>query len=159
MKTRKILLTLITIIALLFSLSPKSFAAKNSVEDQSITSHTIVLSISAVSSEDDGIVPYIWGEFNPGTVSHNIYNTPSFYIPDRYFAYEVSATATNGSPVNENFSVALKYNSATKSIISGKANGSVYKNDWIDVVPGNYYFAVNNSTNSDLSIKITYYSW
>lgn len=159
MKTKRFLATLLTILTLVGSFPCMAFAADNSDENPEITSHTIVLSVPAADPDEEGIVPYIWDEQEPGIADRSEYKTKPFYVSDRYFAFEAHATATNGDPVNENYKVALVFNNSDKSVISGTADGSHYKQDWITVSSGTYYIAVRNYTSSNLKVYIKYYSW
>lgn len=152
MKTKKIWAVLLAILMCLTS----SITAFATDEIPAVTPHTITIEVPAGES---GVMPLIWGQFSPGIMDGVVYNTPSFYVPDPHFAYEVYATAMNGNPVNEPYAVSLMMGNGVKAHIQGTANGSHYKNDWISVTSGNYYFRINNATSYNLSVYITYYSW
>ena len=121
---------------------------------------TIELTLDpAESTDDSGIMPLIWGQFGPAVANNASVNTAEFYVSDRYFAYEVTAIGIDGQAVNGKFAVALIGGSAAQATISGDANGSPLKADWITMTSGNYHFRIYNNTSSSLNFSITYYSW
>ena len=89
--------------------------------------------------------------------------TVKFAIPNKYFAYEVSATDSNGNACSAIYSVNLLYQPTLSVIATNSgltANGSSSKIDWITVSAGSdYLFKLCNSSNITLKINITYYSW
>ncbi|MCI9454401.1 MAG: hypothetical protein HFG83_11350 [Dorea sp.] len=150
-------ISLLLTIIVCFSMSISAFAADedNFVIPKDIKETTITYQIDP--NDVDGIQPFIWNTEERETNKQTAY-TPFFTIPDRYFAYEITATSDNPSG---QFSVALiDKNSVTIRSISGIADGSYRKSDWIDVTAGQVYqFKVTNQTNSYLKFTITYYSW
>lgn len=122
--------------------------------------HTISVTLApAESIDDNGIMPLIWGQETPAIIDNASYTSPDFYVSDRYFAFEASAIGINGQAVNGKFSVALISGSSTKASVSGDANGTISKKDWITMTPGDYHFKISNNTSSYLNFTVTYYSW
>ena len=80
-------------------------------------------------------------------------------IPDRYFAFEYSATGS----VSGSYRVELLFG-ATLSPIAGAGstvNSGTDKIDWIDLSDTGYkyLFCITNYTGSPINVTITYYSW
>lgn len=149
-------LSLILALTLCVSMSVTAFAEGPS-DIPELEKTTITYDVPAAEEDDDGIEPLIWGQETHEPNVQTRYTTP-FVIPDRYFAYEV--TATSGNP-NGECAVALM-NSYMWAIASETvfANGVMEKRDWIEVHPGeSYQFRITNLTGSNLKVTITYYSW
>ena len=121
----------------------------------------LCMTSSTLALAEGSIQPRIWDRtvntLNPNTITYDI----PFNIPDRYFAFEVYATGVNGQPVpNGYYAVALMYDITTSiSTMTGIADGTNYKKDWIDLIPDEYQFKVFNYTDSPITVTITYYSW
>lgn len=127
-------------------------------EMPAVKATTVEFTVDANS--ESAIMPRIWNQVSYTLNSQTITYGLRFNVPDRYFAYEASAVATNGGTATGNFSASLMLNaSITLASIAGNANGTVYKNDWIDLGSGDYLFKVSNSTDTTLTVTITYYSW
>lgn len=114
------------------------------------------------SAEGATVMPRAWWQ--------NSYNVPtdatyslSFVVPERYMAFEASATDYNGNSVSGTYRVDLLYVS-TASLIASMTkdiNGVTYKLDWIDLqaTNQNMIFKIWNSTNVPIRVNLTYYSW
>lgn len=155
-------ISLLVVLSLTLGLSMTALAEEDNggiPELENVEKHEIIYELPAPSSDDsdEGVQPLIWGQETHEPMVPTRYTTP-FVIPDRYFAYEMSATS--GNP-NGTYAVALmdKYMDVVTSR-STIANGSTLKNDWIDVDAGEtFQFRITNLTNSTLKVTITYYSW
>ena len=160
MKQKKRLLTLVLALVLCFTLSTTSFAADTNNMPE-VKKETVTFSLDAGESTM-AVQPRIWNQTSM-TVQPNSHTTGlKFYIPDRYFAYEVYVTNSNGSTSNSNFALSLMYDvTSTVTSISGIANGTTYKNDHIDLTSGGRYynFRFINNSNNTLTFYVTYYSW
>ena len=163
MKHFKKLIALFLAMVLATSFATTAMAAEtDSGIPENATRHTIELTVAPdgtiEGTDEDGVAPFMWDQENY-TVSGDKTYTLQFYVSDRYFAYEMSATNSSGSG---NYSVALMTNSGQTQITSknGVADGTVYKNDWIEL-PGdlNYLFMISNYTGTSINVTITYYSW
>lgn len=158
MKKAKKLFSLILAVAMCLSFSVTAFAAET---DQAVLEkHVVTLSVKP--GDDAGIMPAMWDQ-NTYTVGVGITTyTPQFIIPDRYFAYEMSATGVSGAPVSVPYSVALMYD-VTGLVASqnGIANGVSTKYDWIDLgfTGGSYLFRIINGGSEAINVTLTYYSW
>jgi len=154
-------------LSMVFCFSTAVFATENDTNGipEYATRHTIELTLAPGETIGDdsnsGVAPYIWGDPSMSLVDHNSAYTSSFYVSDRYFAYEMEATKTDGTETQQGYCVALEYvNGGVIASMSGHADGSLYKNDWITInVDGYYRFLVSNNTDYDLRVLMTYYSW
>ena len=129
-------------------------------EMPAVKATTVEFTVDANS--ESAIMPRIWNQVSYTLNSQTITYGLRFNVPDRYFAYEASAVAANGGTVTSgHFAVALMADAVTLiASSSGNADGTVYKNDWIDLGSGgNYLFKVCNYTNTAITVSITYYSW
>lgn len=159
MKTKRIFAILLAVVCMLTCMPCTAFAAENSNENSVVTSHTITIEIPAGESCESEVMPCIWEQEDQYVSSGSVFDTAEFYIPDRYFAYEICGTPVNGSLSSRFFYVNLMFKGATKTSFGAPANGTTEKNDWISIVPQDYYFQVINPTDYNLSVTITYYSW
>lgn len=158
MKNLKKMLSFVLAIVLVFGANlTTAFAAEPGDTVTEPVRHTIEVVVEP--GEEAGIMPLMWGQFTPAIVADYVYNTDSFYVSERYFAYECKANDLNGNSVNGSYTVSLMKSSARIASISRPANGETYKLDWLDIGSGTYYFKITNSTNVDLNFTITYYSW
>ncbi len=125
------------------------------------TKHTIEVSLEPGEDWDATVAPRIWGDPSASLIDHHSVYTSSFYVSDRYFAYEMEALPGSGVPTDQGYTVALQYTSGgTIASATGCADGSIYKVDWIDIyVDSNYRFHITNSTDYGITVYITYYSW
>jgi len=115
------------------------------------------IEVTVEPDEDLGIMPLIWGQDKPSVGSNSSVDTNPFTVPERYFAFECSATGSSSG----NYSVALKQGSGTIASANKAVNGETTKIDWIDLKSSNNtcYFRVSNGTSSSISVILTYYSW
>ena len=108
---------------------------------ENATRHTIELTVNpdgTLEGGEDGISPFIWNQENH-TVSGDRTYTLQFNVPERYFAYEMRATATNGNALSGYYMVEL-LDAQTFGVIasySKPANGNTYKVDHIDLYASN----------------------
>lgn len=115
------------------------------------------------SAEGATVMPRAWWQ-NSYNVPTDATYTPAFTVPERYFAYEISATDYNGNAVSGGtFCVELLLHStmAPKASINGSVNGNISKLDWIDLQATNQkcLFKIWNLTNVPIVATVTYYSW
>lgn len=105
----------------------------------------------------------IEGMYASGTYSVPAYSyvdTPGFYIPDRYFAFEMRATTSSGGTLNSSYSVTLKKGNGLIASGTADIDGATYKLDWIDISStGTYYFRITNNSSTSISVSLVYYSW
>ena len=155
----KRILAILLALVLTIGMSTSVFAAEpEDTIPANATRHTVEVSLAP---GENIINPRIWGDPSMSLVDHYSAYTSSFYVSDKYFAFEVYGELINGTYTNEVFSVGLEYvNGGTIASLSCAADRSLYKADWITInVDGNYRFKVVNPTNYYLSVFITYYSW
>lgn len=150
----KKIFSLVLTLVMIFTISSTPVMAAEITEPEKTT-----WEFTVAPGESNDIMPLIWDEFTPESVNNCEFNTSSFYVSDRYFAFESSAIRTDGQPVPDNFTVALKEDIATIATATHAANGEVVKLDWIDLGSGTYYFRIYNTTSYYLRYKITFYSW
>lgn len=113
------------------------------------------------SAEGATVMPRAWWQ-NSYNVPTNSTYSPAFTIPDRYFAFEMSATDYNGNAVSGNYRVELIDHASWSAIASqsGTANGLISKVDWIDIdTSRKYVFGMHNFTGVPIRVNLTYYSW
>jgi len=131
---------------------------------ENATRHTIEITVEPGEEVNDefGVMPLMWDQeshsLNPGTVTY----TSQFTVDGRYFAYEMSATATDGSAASGSYGVQLLYHvTAGLNGMSGTPNGTTYKKDWIDLgdIRDSLLFSIHNNSTVPLTVHITYYSW
>lgn len=164
MKTKKRILSMLLALTLCLSLSTTAFASETSEIPENVTKTTVTYTVDAGESITT-VQPRMWSgntyTLNSGTATY----TAQFTIPDKYFAYEVYATDSNGNALSSSttaFYVYLMEDDVETTIasLSGAANGTTYKKDWITVTAGNsYLFKIYNNSSTSLSVTITCYSW
>ena len=132
---------------------------------ENATRHTIELTVNpdgTIEGGEDGISPFIWNQENH-IVSGNKTYTMQFNVPERYFAYEMRATDTNGNAISGSYCVQL-LDAQTFGIIASntkQVNGTTYKVDHIDLNATNerVLFCIANIAGVPISVTLTYYSW
>ncbi len=164
---KKIVALLMAVVTAITCLSMTAFAAEtNSASTPAtIEKHTIDIGLapgdSIQADGDSGIMPIMWNQEYHTLVPRSVTLTYHFTIPDRYFAFEYSATAANGSTV-ETFYVELMYD---VSILiaggGGNTNGQAHKIDWINIENNGYHIfrITNQSYDTNITVHIVYYSW
>ena len=165
-KKNKILALLLTLI-MCVSFSATAFAAEPASPDISDSMaeaerHTITIEVAPGEEigVEDGIMPLMWDESHVSLMNGSSADTVGIYLEDRYIAYEASETGPHGETITSGtFGVALMRNGATKASVTGDADGSIYKKDWITMTSGTYYFHAVNNTPAILNFHIKYYSW
>lgn len=168
---KKFIATLL-VLAMTFCMSSISVFAEETKENtipENATRHTIELTLQpediynadVISAENSGVAPCIWGDPSITMIDNHVAYTSSFYVSDRYFAFEMEGFLDDGITTNEGYVVAFQHISGgTVASMSGNPDGSVYKVDWITInVDGNYRFQITNGTDYVLTVYITYYSW
>lgn len=154
MKTKKKLVSVILAVVLCFSFSLNAFAFE---AEKAPTPEKHVVTLNIAPGGSSTVSPMMWDNKSYTVGPLVTTYTGQFVIPDRYFAYEVTASGSN-----EGYSVSIMYNpSVTVASIYNVADGSSHKNDWIDVEAGHSYLfrIVNSSTYASINVTITYYSW
>ncbi len=164
-KLKKIF-ALVLAVALATSFSTVAFAAEESGIPENATRHTIEVTVEpgeTIDGSEEGIAPYIWGQGTYSPPVNGVTYTPTMNIPDRYFAYETSATTTDGSTCEGSYVVALVRSvSAVVTSIEAFVDGQTHKNDWITIYNTNvsdYQFKIINRTGIPITVQLTYYSW
>lgn len=161
-------LSLLLTISMVFCFSTAVFAAEDTSNaiPENATRHTIELSLApgeAIGDDNSnsGVSPYIWGDPSMSLVDHHSAYTSSFYVSDKYFAYEMEALTVDGGETQQGYGVAFEHiNGGVIASMSGHADGSIYKADWITINTDGYYrFLVTNNTDYYLTVSIVYYSW
>lgn len=166
MKHIKKFVALFLAIIMATSFATTAMAAEPDSEiPENATSHTIELTVNpdgTVEGGEDGISPFIWNQENH-IVSGNKTYTQQFNVPERYFAYEMRATDTNGNAVNGYYMVDLLDAQSFCVIASNSkpVNGVTDKVDHIDLYASNerVLFCITNVAGVPISVTITYYSW
>ena len=114
------------------------------------------------SAEGATVMPRAWWQ-NSYNVPTDATYTPAFTVPERYFAFEMSATDYNGNAVSGYYRVDLLSHTSMGSIafINKPINGISYKLDWIDLQSTNKacLFKISNGSNTPIKVTLTYYSW
>lgn len=153
MKTKKKLVSVILAVVLCFSFSLNAFAFE---AEKAPTPEKHVVTLNIAPGGSSTVSPMMWNK-KSYTVGVGVTTyTEQFVIPDRYFAYEM--TATGGSA----YTVTLVHNvSYFIASMGGVADGSSYKNDWIDLYStgDTYQFRIVNGGSSTIYVTLTYYSW
>lgn len=167
MKHVKKLVALFLAMVMIASFATTAMAAENEPTiPENVTRHTIEVTVApdgTIENTDETVAPCIWGQgtYNP-PVNGATY-TPTMNIPNRYFAYETTATTTSGGTCSGTYSVSLMFNStATITSMQNNVDGITYKNDWIEIYNTNinaYNFKINNNAGVAITVSITYYSW
>ena len=156
---KKLVSVLLAFVMCMSLFAVTAFASENEAHT-SFEEHTVTLNIAPGGNAE--IMPAMW-EQNTYTVGVGLTTyTPQFVIPDRYFAYEMSATGVNGQATSVAYSVTLMRSASTPiSGMGGTADGSPYKNDWIDLYSSGLscLFKIVNSGSSAIKVTLTYYSW
>lgn len=160
MKKMKKMFSFVLALALMLSVNASyAFAAEPEDPATEPVEHTIEIFVEPY--ENVGIRPYIWDQRNVGMPSGTTATTPSFTVPERYMAFEASATDVNGNGPGVSYTVNLYSNSVFKAGGNFTATGNFEKIDWIDLEASNTscYFKVSNYSGVGLIVTIKYYSW
>jgi hypothetical protein len=158
-KRNKFLGLMLAVLMLVSSFSTVAFAAEADDSNgipEGATVHTIEVTVPAASEEtvDSGISTRMWGQQTPTISANATVTTDSFYVTDRYFAYEATVTGSASGSCG----ITLRYYSGLVSSM-GVPVGSTMKNDWLDIGTGTYHFVLTNSSNASINVVLTYYSW
>ena len=157
---KKFIVLLLTLAITLSLFSVTAFAEEsypNGIPENA-TRHTIEVTLRP----EESITPFVWGDPSITMVDNHTAYTGSFYLSDRYFAYEMQGFLEEpGATSTESYSVILEHTSGGMiASMSGLADGATYKKDWITInVDGTYRFRVVNNTDYTLTVYMTYYSW
>ncbi len=116
-------------------------------------------SINAVPTPD--AMPAMWNQESHTVEAGTVLYTLHFNIPDRYFAYEVTARYPSGATSNETINVSLMYGSTTAIAgINVPLDNQPHKVDWIDIdTSAMYLFKITNTSMNNMYVNIVYYSW
>ena len=167
MKKLKKLVALFLTFALIAGLSTTAMAAETETNiPENATRHTIEVTVSPdgtiENDNENGVMPLIWNQENY-TVSGDKTYTLQFNVPERYFAYEMTATDTSGNAVSGTYKVALLFAApfSTKAANVENVDGVTYKVDKIDLGSTGLtcLFCIFNNTDVPISVTLTYYSW
>lgn len=115
----------------------------------------------ATSSEDDGIMPLVWNEFTADVPANSSVTISGFSVPERYIAFEASATLMGGGTTSQTYYVGLETYGQPLASANYAANGVSHKIDWIDLQATNNSvgFKIVNHGNVAITVHIVYYSW
>ena len=161
---------IVLVVATLFCI-PVPVMASETENDipENATRHTIEITVEpgeevSDGNTSDGASPYIWGNNSyPNLWANSTTYTPQFNIPDRNFAYETSATTSNGGTLSASYSVSLvRSGNLDIAGMTNSIDGQTYKLDWITISNtsvSDYQFQIINYSTSTIVVTITYYSW
>lgn len=156
MKKAKKVLSFLLAFAMVFAMNFTTAFAAEAPE-----SSTFPVENTAITSEDEGIMPLMWDQFESDIPAHSYMTFGPITIPDRYMAIEATATVMGGGTNSSSYAVYLQKSGATIAGICKSIDGVTYKNDWIDLRSTNnsYTFYVENGSDVGIHVKVTYYSW
>jgi hypothetical protein len=87
-----------------------------------------VYNADIISAENSGVAPCIWGDPSITMIDNHVAYTSSFYVSDRYFAFEMEGFLDDGITTDEGYVVALQYtNGGIIASMSGNPDGSGYR--------------------------------
>lgn len=163
MKNIKKVLCLALALMMVFTVTCTTAFAEDSGDNHEMPEGLIrtTIEITVEPGEDADIMPLIWDQKNP-TVGNGYSRTSSFVVPERYFAYEASATdAITGEAVDGTVVINLYQNDCLADSNGIPINGKTYKADWIDLHGSNStcYFKLRSNSDDFVSVVLTYYSW
>lgn len=120
-----------------------------------------VMPATTTSSEDDGIMPLVWNQINADIPANSSVTLSGYSVPERYMAFEATATVMGGGTNGGTYSVHVQRLGASIAGISYKIDGIMHKKDHIDLERTNNTcgFLINNTSNVDITVHIVFYSW
>lgn len=162
-----IALFLAMVMATGFATTAMAAETENNIPEN-VTRHTIELTVAPdetieSNNEDGNSSTFIWGNGTYNPPVNGVTYTPTMNIPERYFAYETTATTTSGGTCSGYYIVSLVRSvTATITSVQHNVDGVTYKNDWIEIYNtsvSDYQFKIHNGTSEAITVTITYYSW
>ncbi len=153
---KKVLCSLLALVMVFAMNFTTAFAAEsnktNNVPDEVTTVN---------NSDDEGIMPRVYDTFHADIPAYSSVTLSGFPVPERYMAFEASATVMGGGATSQTYTVDLQIDGYSITGITLAANGSSNKLDWIDLESTNNSvgFKMTNNANIDITVHIIYYSW
>lgn len=157
MKNMKKAVSFLLVFAMVFTMN---FATVFAAEANDNTSESTEAS-AATTNGDEGIMPLVYDQFSVDLPANSSTTLSGYTIPERYMAFEATATVMGGGTNNGSFSTSvLRYSSAIAGV-SAKIDGVAHKKDWIDLQGTNNTcgFKIVNSSNVSITVTVVYYSW
>lgn len=113
------------------------------------------------SDGDEGIMPLIWSQFTADLPANSTLTLSDFSIPDRYMAFEATATVMGGGTNEGTYSVHVLQDDCSIAGIGYQIDGIMHKKDWIDfqATDNKCGFKISNNASVAITVKIVYYSW
>lgn len=152
-KTKKVLSFLLAF-AMVFAMNfTTAFAAE--APESSMAQNAVT------TSGDEGIMPLVYDQFETDVPANGSVTLSGYTIPERYMAFEATATVMGGGTNNGTFAVHLQQYGSNIAGISYGIDGIMHKKDWIDLYASNTScgFKIVNNSNVGIHVKIVYYSW
>lgn len=113
------------------------------------------------NSGDEGIMPLVYDQFETDVPAKGSVTLSGYTIPERYMAFEATATVMGGGTNSGQFAVHVQRNGASIAGLGDTIDGNMHKKDWIDFQATNntFGFKIINNSNVGIHVKIVYYSW
>lgn len=157
MKNMKKAVSFLLVFAMVFTMN---FATVFAAEANDNTSESTEAS-AATTNDDEGIMPLVYDQFSVDLPANSSTTLSGYTIPERYMAFEATATVMGGGTNDGSFSVSVLRNTSPIAGVSAKVDGVMHKKDWIDFQRTNNTcgFKLVNSSSVSITITVVYYSW
>lgn len=154
MKNTKKVISFLLALAMVFAMNfTTAFAAE--------VPKTNVFQTATTSSDEEGIMPLVYDTFGIDIPAKGKTTLSGYIIPDRYVAFEATASVMGGGTNSGTYTVHFQQYGANIAGISYPIDNTMHKKDWIDLSASNtscgFYFI--NHSDVDIHIDIVYYSW
>lgn len=116
---------------------------------------------ASTTSGDEGIMPCVWHQFELDLPAGGSTTLSGYNVPERYIAFESTATVMGGGTNGGTYSVNLQNYGAFRAGHTKYIDGIMHKFDRIDLERTNNScaFEIINHSGVDIHVKITFYSW
>lgn len=154
MKKAKKVLSFLLAFAMVFAMNfTTAFAAE--APESSMAQNAVT------TSGDEGIMPCVWHQFSADVPANSSTTVSGYNVPERYIAFESTATVMGGGTYNGLYTVHLQNYGANKAGHTKDIDGQTYKLDRIDLEGSNNScgFKIMNHSSVDIHVQIVFYSW
>lgn len=149
-KVISFLLAFAMVFAMNFTTAFAAEASENNIHPNSVT-----------TSGDEGIMPCVWHQFELDIPPNSSSTISGYDVPERYIAFESTATVMGGGTSGETYAVQLLNYGALTAGHTKNIDGQMHKLDRIDLEgSGNSCgFKIINHSSVGIHVKIVFYSW
>lgn len=157
MKNMKKAVSFLLVFAMVFTMN---FATVFAAEANDNTSESTEAS-AATTNDDEGIMPLVYDQFSVDLPANSSTTLSGYTIPERYMAFEATATVMGGGTNGGTFAVSVLQGNSPIAGLGNKIDAQPHKKDWIDFQSTNNTcgFKITNNSSVSITVKVVYYSW